>query len=142
MANSTRPLGCEDAGVADTADGAPLLDPADRGVLEVRDRAVATIVAAATLQSPGVHRHGTGLGRLAGRDLPRVDVDVAGDHVRAHVDIAVEWGRPLGVVAAATMRGVRDALSVQSGLTVDRVTVHVATVIPPEHSGVSRKALT
>ena len=128
--------------MADTVSGAPLPDPADRGVLDVRDRAVASIVVAATLQSPGVHRHRTGLGRLAGRELPRVDVDVAGDHVRAHVDIAVEWGRPLGSVTAATRREVRDALAVHSGLTVDRVTVHVASVIPPEHPGASRKAVT
>jgi uncharacterized alkaline shock family protein YloU len=124
------------------ADSASLPDPADRGGLDVRDRAVANIVIAAALRSPGVHRHGTGLGRLAGRDFPRADVDVAGDHVRAHVDIAVEWGRQLAAVAAATMHGVRDALSTQSGLTVDRVTVHVATVIPPAHSAASRRGLT
>jgi len=128
--------------VADEEANAPLPDPADRGVLEVRDRAVANIVVAATLQSPGVHRHGTSLGRLAGRDLPRADVDVAGDHVRVHVDIAVEWGRPLGLVAAAARREVCDALAAQSGLSVDRVTVHVATVIPPEQTGTSGRVLT
>jgi uncharacterized alkaline shock family protein YloU len=119
---------------------ATLTDPADRGRLEVRDRAVANIVVAAALQSPGVHRHGGGLGRLAGRDLPRANVDVAGDHVRAAVDIAVEWGRPLAAVAAATSRDIHEALSTQSGLTVDRVTVHVATVISPE--GTNRRDLT
>lgn len=142
MANSTRPPGCEGADVADPADGADLPDPEGRGALNVRDRAVANIVVAATLRSPGVHRHSTGLGRLAGRDLPRAHVDVAGDHVRADVDIAVRWGLPLREVAATTMREVHDALSLQSGLTVDRVTVHVATVIPPENSGASGRALT
>ena len=128
--------------MAEPEAGAALPDPADRGVLDVRDRAVANIVVAATLQSPGVHRHGTSLGRLAGRDLPRADVDVAGDHVSVHVDIAVEWGRPLGAVAAATRREVHDALTTQSGLSVDRVTVHVATVIAPEHTGTPGRVLT
>lgn len=127
--------------MADPVDGA-LVDPADRGALEVRDRAVANIVVAAALRSPGVHRYGTNLGRLAGRDLPRANVDVAGDHVRADVDIAVQWGLSLHDVAAATMREVHDALSIQSGLTVDRVTVHVATVLAPEYSGVSGRVLT
>jgi uncharacterized alkaline shock family protein YloU len=103
---------------------------------------VQNIVVAAALQSAGVHRHGGGLGRLAGRDLPRASVDVAGDHVRANVDIAVQWGLPLAAVAAATQRQVHDALSLQSGLTVDGVTVHVATVIPPEQSGASGRVLT
>jgi uncharacterized alkaline shock family protein YloU len=128
--------------VADEEAGVALPEPADRGVLDVRDRAVANIVVAATLQSPGVHRHGTSLGRLAGRDFPRADVDVAGDHVRVHVDIAVEWGRPLGLVAAAARREVCDALATQSGLSVDRVTVHVATVIPPEQTATSGRVLT
>jgi uncharacterized alkaline shock family protein YloU len=127
--------------VAEPAGGA-LADPADRGGLDVRDRAVQNIVVAAALQAPGVHRHGGGLGRLAGRDLPRASVDVAGNHVRAAVDIAVQWGCSLAVAAAATQRAVHDALSMQSGLAVDGVTVHVATVIPPEQSGVPGRALT
>jgi uncharacterized alkaline shock family protein YloU len=119
-----------------------LADPAERGKLDVRDRAVQNIVVAATLQSPGVHRHGSSLGRLAGRDLPRASVDVAGDHVRADVDIAVEWGKPLSAVAEATRREIHDALSAQSGLTVDRIAVHIATVISPEESGTSGRVVT
>lgn len=134
--------GCEGADVAEEADVAPLPDPAERGTLEVRDRAVTNIVIAAALRCAGVHRHGTGLGKLAGRELPRAHVDVAGDHVRAGVDIAVQWGLRLGDVTAATRRAVHDALSTQSGLTVDGVTVHVATVIPPEQSGRSGRVLT
>jgi uncharacterized alkaline shock family protein YloU len=116
-------------------------DPADRGTLDVRERAVQHIVVAATLQTAGVHRHGSGLGKLAGRELPRASVEVAGNHVRAAVDIAVEWGRPLPAVAAEASHQVHDALSAQSGLIVDRVTVHVATVIAPDGAGSSRKVV-
>lgn len=113
------------------ADAAALADPGARGRLDVKDRAVASMVVAAALNSPDVDRHGGGLGRLAGRDLPRVRVDVAGDHVAADVDIAVRWGRPLASVAAATAQRIHAALGSHGGLTVDRVGVHVATVIAP-----------
>lgn len=114
------------------ADTDPLVDPDDRGRLTIRHRAVERITMAAALNTPGVHRHGGGLGRLAGRDLPRVDVDVAGDRVRADVEVAVEWGRPLAATATAVRRDVTRALSDHSGLTVDSVRVHIAAVIPPD----------
>ena len=113
------------------ADWDPQSDPADRGRLTIRHRAVERITVAAALTTPGVHRHGSGLGRLAGRELPRVDVDLAGDHVRADVEVAVAWGRPLAATASAVRRDVTDALSAQGGLTVDDVTVHIASVIAP-----------
>lgn len=113
------------------ADWDPQSDPADRGRLTIRHRAVERITAAAALTTPGVHRHGSGLGRLAGRELPRVDVDLAGDHVRADVEVAVAWGRPLAATASAVRRDVTDALRAQGGLTVDDVTVHIASVIAP-----------
>jgi uncharacterized alkaline shock family protein YloU len=97
----------------------------------IRQRAIERITLAAALGAPGVSKHGGGLGRLAGRDLPRVDVDVAGDHVRADVEIAIEWGRPLAATAIAVRRDVRRALADHSGLVVDGVTVHVAAIIPP-----------
>ncbi len=98
------------------------------------------IVIASSLEAHGVHRHGTGLGRLAGRALPRADVVVSADHVRASVDIAVEWGRSLASVTAAVHRDVTAALATQAGLTVDGVAVHVAAVIPPGegHTGERR----
>lgn len=116
--------------MADT-DLAPALAPAERGALSIRQRAVEHIAIAATLSAAGVQRHGSSLGRIAGRDLPRAHVEVAGDHVRADVEIAVRWGRSLVLTADAVRRGVTDALSLQGGLTVDKVTVHVADVIAP-----------
>lgn len=109
----------------------PDVDPGERGRLTVRNRAVERITEAAALHAPGVHRHGSGLGRLAGRELPRIDVDVAGDRVRADVEVAVEWGRPLADTAAAVRREIADALTHHGGLVVDGVRVHVAAVIPP-----------
>ncbi|VEG50929.1 Protein of uncharacterised function (DUF322) [Mycolicibacterium aurum] len=115
--------------------------PEERGRLTIRDRAVERMATAAALNAAGVHRHGSGLGRLAGRDLPRVDVGVAGDHVRADVEIAVAWGRPLADTAAAVRRDIVEALATHAGLVVDGVTVHVATVISPADSSSSSRNL-
>lgn len=123
------------------ADWGPDADPAERGRLTVRQRAVERIAVTASLGADGVHRHGTGLGRLAGRELPRADVEVAGDHVRASVDVAAEWGRTLATVAANVRRDVAEALSTQAGLTVDGVTVHVAAVIAPGDGDTTRRRL-
>lgn len=124
------PRGCGGAAVADLAASAPP-DSGDAGRLEIRERAVQSIVVAAALTSPDVYRHRSGPGKLAGRALPRATVAVAGERVCADVEIAVGWGRPLSDVAAATRAHVRDALESVSGLAVDRVTVHVGAVVPP-----------
>lgn len=73
-------------------------------------------------------RHATGLDRVTGRDLPRVQVHVRGDRVRAELDIAVDWPRPLAEVAAAVRGRVRDRLDALSGLRVDAVDVRVPTI--------------
>jgi len=99
-----------------------------RGALTVHPRAVEHIATAAALEQPGVRRHRSTLRRLAGRDLPRADVRVAGDRVRAALDIAVDWGRPLPGTAAGVRNTVTDALTTQSGLRVDGVGVHIAAV--------------
>jgi uncharacterized alkaline shock family protein YloU len=110
----------------------PLAEPGERGRLDIRDRAVEHLVAAATLTAPGVHRHGSGIGRLVGRELPRVTVDVAGDHVRATVEVAATWGQHLATVAAAVRDAITRTLATDGGLVVDGVTVHVAAIIEPD----------
>jgi uncharacterized alkaline shock family protein YloU len=105
---------------------------ADRGQLTVRDRAVERIAYAAALEAAGVERSSHGLAKLAGRELPRVDVVVSGDRVRASVDIAAQWGRPLAETAAEVRDRVTRGLRDLGGLTVDGVTVHVRDVVSPE----------
>jgi uncharacterized alkaline shock family protein YloU len=121
--------------VADTgaaAAGPALADDAgERGSLTVRDRAVERLVIAAALDCDGVDRRSTGVDRITGRELPRADVVVSGDHVRAAVAVAVEWRRPLAETSSAVAQSVTHALATMSGLVVDGVDVHVATVLPP-----------
>lgn len=121
------------------ADGHVPADPDQRGALTVRERAVQRIAVAACLGVAGVHRHGGGLGRLAGRDLPRAEVAVAGDHVRAVVEVAVDWGVSLAAVAQRVGHEVTAALADHAGLTVDGVAVHVAEILAPTSGGTAHQ---
>ncbi|MDA2892532.1 Asp23/Gls24 family envelope stress response protein [Mycolicibacterium sp. BiH015] len=115
-------------------------DPGTRGSLTIRDKAVEAVACATALEVDGVVRSSHGIGRLALRELPRVDVVVAGDHVRASLEVAVAWGRPLSATAAEVRRRVGRGLSELSGLVVDGVDVHVRSVVAPE-PGERRKVL-
>ncbi|MFB9376662.1 Asp23/Gls24 family envelope stress response protein [Kineococcus gynurae] len=123
---------------------APLvhLEPADRGGLQVSDRAVAKIATAAALQVDGVApRDATRppTESLAGavsatkavltRPYPRVSVTVAGHRARASVEIETLWPRPAAQVAAAVRDRVAAALHDLADLQVDGVDVTVAAVV-------------
>ncbi|OAN33794.1 Asp23/Gls24 family envelope stress response protein [Mycolicibacterium iranicum] len=115
-------------------------DPGARGSLTIRDKAVQAVACATALEVDGVIRSSHGIGKLALRELPRVDVVVAGDHVRASLEVAVAWGRPLSETTAEVRRRVGLGLSELSGLVVDGVDVHVRSVVAPE-PGERRKVL-
>lgn len=115
-------------------------DPGARGSLTIRDKAVQAVACATALEVDGVIRSSHGIGKLALRELPRVDVVVAGDHVRASLEVAVAWGRPLSETTAEVRRRVGLGLSELSGLVVDGVDVHVRFVVAPE-PGERRKVL-
>jgi uncharacterized alkaline shock family protein YloU len=115
-------------------------DPAERGRLTVRAKAIERIAAASALGATGVRRYSSGLAKLAGRrDLPRVTAHVAGERVRAEVDIAVVWGHSLRTVSGEVHRHVAAALQHDCGLVVDGIAVHVAEVIVPERRRLDRE---
>lgn len=110
--------------------GAPLNDdPGARGTLTVHDRVVERLAARAALETPGVRHHSSGLNKLIGRDLPRVRVRIAGDRVRAGLDVAVMWPVSLPAVSADVQLNVTTALTTWAGLHVDAVDVSVLSVV-------------
>ncbi len=105
--------------------------PAERGHLDIRDRVVERVAERAALEVPGVVRHSGTLGRVTGRDLPRVDATVAGGRVRVRLDVAVEWPNPLPDTASAVRSTVAERLAALTGMTVDAVDVTAAHVVVP-----------
>lgn len=125
--------------MADDIPGAA--DPGARGALTIREKAVQTVAFAAALEVVGVVRESRGLGKLALRELPRAEVVVSGDHVRASLDVAVAWGLPLAATAAEIRRRVSRGLSELSGLVVDGVDVHVTSVVIAPGPGGRKRVL-
>jgi uncharacterized alkaline shock family protein YloU len=107
-------------------------DPGTRGSLTIHDKVVQRLATRAALDTAGVHRHGAGIDKITGRDLPRVHVQIAGDRVRAGVDIAVAWAWPQPTVAADVQANVTHAVSAWAGLHVDAVDVSIPEVIDPD----------
>lgn len=116
-----------------------LADPSDRGALHVRDKVLEQIARLAALEVDDVTEHSTGLGRLTGGNLPKVDARTSGNHVRASVDIATIWPAALTETSATVRDHVRDQLARLSGLEVDTVDVSVVAVVPPSTAAAPRR---
>ena len=115
---------------AEASDGPT--DPGERGGLVVRDKVAQRLALRAALDTPGVRSsHAAGLGKLTGRELPRVRVDVSGTRVRAQVSIAVDWPQPLADVGAAVRRNVATVLNESAGFYVDGVDVAIESIVTP-----------
>ncbi|NLE80490.1 MAG: Asp23/Gls24 family envelope stress response protein [Rhodococcus sp.] len=111
----------------------------DRGNLVIRNKVAQRLATKAALDTPGVEKHAAGLSKFTGRDFPRTRVYIAGDRVRAHIDIAVEWPNSLPRVGDAVRRNVAAALSDYAGLQVDGVDVSIPRVVSPSEEDTGRK---
>lgn len=105
-------------------------DSEQRGHTVIADTVVQRIAAYAAAEVEGVAGVASGLDRVIGRQLPKVDARVAGTRTRVHVHVAVSWPSPLPVVAASVREHVSQRLRDLTGLAVDAVDVDVARVVP------------
>ena len=104
----------------------------DRGSLVVNDRAVQRIAEVAALQVRGVApaaESTSTVGAAMGRAYPRVDCDVAGGRVRAHVEIVGLWPNSAARLGADVRDAVTEQLRRLAGLRVDAVDVSIAKVV-------------
>lgn len=104
-------------------------DPGLRGRLEVGGRVAERIAGVAAQEVPGVVRSGSALEGVVGRRYPKVTADIAGQHVRVALEVAVEWPVPLATTAQSVRDQVRARLRELAGLDVDAVHVTVAQVV-------------
>lgn len=115
-----------------TTGGTELPDADQRGSTTIAANAVQHLAEAELGQVPGVVATGSGIGKVVGRQYPKVSADVAGSRARLSVDIAVAWPLPLPDVCAR----VRDTLSTRltelTGLSIDAVDVTAAKVVQLE----------
>lgn len=106
-------------------------DPAARGHLDVRLAALTRIVQQVVTATDGVEAHtsalGTTLGRVAHRNLPRVDVRVVGRTARVRAEVGCVWPAPVGEVGARVRAALVTETERLTGLRVRAadVVVHV-----------------
>jgi len=105
-----------------------LAAPEDRGSLEVRLKAIRHVVEQVALQTPGVVRHATVLGRVSGGGSPHAEVTMRGRSARIGLRVAVVWPAPVTAVAAEVRDTVRREAARMTGVHVDAVDVEVYAV--------------
>ncbi len=106
-------------------------DPGSRGSLSIKDKVYERLAELAAISTDGVVRHASGLDRVTGRELPRVQAHADRGRVRAEIDIAVAWPHSVAAVSAAVRASVTDQLGRGIGMHVVRVDVRVPTILPP-----------
>lgn len=106
----------------------------ERGNLVIHDRVAERIAEAAALQVAGVAPAAASTGTVGaalGRGYPRVNCDIAGGRVRAHVEIVGLWPTPAARLGAEVRTAVAEQLQRLAGLRVDAVDVSIAKVVRP-----------
>jgi uncharacterized alkaline shock family protein YloU len=134
------PTGTGDTGARLEPAGAARTDPAGRGRLELRERAVERLVRLAAAEVPDVGGPVTRvLGQAVGSaDLdgrPRADVVVTGDLVTALLSVSVVWPAPVLEVADRVRQRVGERLSTLAGLRVGHVDVRVTSLPRDQRRG-------
>src|SRR4051794_14458373 len=110
--------------------GAPALaEPAQRGRLDIAERAVERIATQVASQVSGVADVGSTLERAVGRQYPKASAQVAGDRATLDLEIAVAWPAPLAGVTGTVREQVRSRLYELAGLHLDAVNVVAAKVV-------------
>jgi uncharacterized alkaline shock family protein YloU len=112
-------------------------EPGERGSLVIKDRVAERIAQAAALDVTGVAPTAastSAVGAALGRGYPRVDCDVAGGRVRAHVEIVGLWPTPAARLGADVRAAVTEQLQRLAGLHVDAVDVSLVNVVLPTAS--------
>lgn len=116
----------------------PLPDAETRGHLDVRLAAVARIVEHVVATTDGTVARtsalGSAIGRVAHRNLPRVDVRVLGHGVRVRADVGCVWPTPVGSVGEQVRAAVVAETERLTGLPVRTVDV-VVHVVPGDAVG-------
>lgn len=140
MTTTTDPAGSQVAGTAPDGSPARVVEPADRGELDVRSRAVERIVVMAATEVDGVAGPVTRvLGQTLGKaDLDghvKADVELSGQLATVTVRLSVLWPRPITDVVEQVRQSVRERLDALVGLQVTHVDVEVTSLPTDSRTG-------
>lgn len=103
-------------------------DAGDRGTLTIEDNVLTHVAEIAALESVHVAQRTTATSMLTGRSLPRASVRLAGERVRADVEVSVGWPVSLSAAAQDVSTRVGQALAHTAGVVVDAVDVTITHI--------------
>lgn len=103
-------------------------DPQQRGVLDVRTKAIQHIVERVVTLTPGTVATRTAMGSLRGSNLPRASVSMQGGSARISVDVACAWPCRLSEIVAQVRDSVRTETARMAGSHVRSVDVKIHAV--------------
>lgn len=99
-----------------------------RGSLHIAPRVAERIALEAARRVPGVIATDAMSDVVLRRNLPRVDLDLAGDRAVVQVHVAVAWGRSLTSTARQVQAQVSDELHRLAGVRTDRLSVSIDSI--------------
>ncbi len=108
---------------------AAVVDTPSPGTLVIKDRVISRVVVAAALTVPSVARHARGVSRLAGKQLPRVDLSVGEHSVSVNLYVGLVWPCAIIDVAETIHDQVAHALDTVVGLPLHRLNILVAATV-------------
>lgn len=112
--------------MADTSPPAIAADPATRGGLVIKERAITKIVTLSAAQVPGVSHFASNFSRLTGRKLPRAEVSVGTEAVSVNLYVALAWPARIDTVSSCVRKAVTNAVDELTGLPIHELNIVVA----------------
>lgn len=109
------------------AAGTDVVDPGERGVLDIKTAAIERLVEHIANGVGGTVRFASTLDKIRGRGCPHASASVRGSSTWISLDIAVQWPSPVESIATQVREQVLAEATRMSGSHVRRVdvTVHV-----------------
>ncbi len=106
----------------------------DSGIIRISDEAVATIASAAARGVPGVidldGGAATGFAEMLGikNEIKGIKVDMHSESVSLEINLVVEFGRDISIVATKVQEEVKDSIEKMASLYVEKVNVNINSV--------------
>lgn len=117
----------------EAADSGELSAGADeRGILDVRVRAIQHIAEKSALNVNGSVAHNSFLDKISGGGTPSAHVTMVGHSARIRITIATVWPSPVAKIGRQVQDGVRRDTARLAGVDIRTVDVHIRVLTPTQ----------
>jgi uncharacterized alkaline shock family protein YloU len=107
----------------------------ERGILDVRVRAIQHIAEKSALNVKGSVAHNSLLDKISGGGTPSAHVTMVGHSARIRLTIATVWPSPVAKIGRQVQDAVRRDTARLAGVDIRTVDVHIRVLTPTQASG-------